>query len=170
MQFINAKESLVVDAIDGLLRSSGGAHLARLDGYPGIKVVLRTDHRPGRVAIVAGGGSGSRTGARLLRRQGHADRRGLGEVFASPSIDAVFAAIMAVTGKRGCLAHRQELHRRPAELRPRRELARARGRIPVEIVIDADDVALPDSSSRAASPARCSSTRSPATMPRRGRT
>ena len=56
MQFINGTESLVVDAIDGLLRSSGGAKLARLDGYPGIKVVLRTDHKPGRVAIVAGVG------------------------------------------------------------------------------------------------------------------
>ena len=54
-QFINAKESLVVDSLDGLLRSSGGANLARLDGYPGIKVVLRTDHKPSRVAIVAGG-------------------------------------------------------------------------------------------------------------------
>jgi len=38
MQFINGKESLVVDALDGLLRSSGGANLARFDGYPGIKV------------------------------------------------------------------------------------------------------------------------------------
>ena len=59
MQFINTKENLVVDSLDGLLRASGGANLARLDGYPGIKVILRTDHNPNRrVAIVAGGGSG----------------------------------------------------------------------------------------------------------------
>jgi hypothetical protein len=32
-QFINAKETIVTDAIDGLLATSGGA-LTRLDGYP----------------------------------------------------------------------------------------------------------------------------------------
>ena len=58
-QFINAKETLVVESLDGLLRASGGSNLARLDGFPAIKVILRTDHKRDRkVAIVAGGGSG----------------------------------------------------------------------------------------------------------------
>mgnify|MGYP000221053418 CR=1 FL=1 len=55
-QFINSKEALVVEAIDGLLRGSGG-RLARLDGYPHIKVVLRTDWDRSKVAIVSGGGA-----------------------------------------------------------------------------------------------------------------
>ena len=41
-QFMNAKEDLVTEAIDGVLRMGGGC-LARLDGYPHIKVVVRTD-------------------------------------------------------------------------------------------------------------------------------
>ena len=36
--FINARETLVTDAIDGLIAASGG-RLARLDGYPDIRVV-----------------------------------------------------------------------------------------------------------------------------------
>ena len=41
-QFINARETLVTEAIDGMLRTAGG-RLTRLDGYPHIKVVVRSD-------------------------------------------------------------------------------------------------------------------------------
>ena len=145
MQFINAKESLVVDAIDGLLRSSGGAHLARLDGYPGIKVVLRTDHRPGRVAIVAGGGSGHEPAHACFVGKGMLTAAVCGEVFASPSIDAVFAAIMAVTGKGGCLVIIKNYTGDRLNFGLAAERARALGR-KVEVVIVKDDIALPDSS------------------------
>ncbi|MEP2138005.1 MAG: dihydroxyacetone kinase, partial [Erythrobacter sp.] len=56
-QFLNAKEDLVREAIDGLLACSGGA-LARLDGYPHIKVVHRADWDRSKVALISGGGSG----------------------------------------------------------------------------------------------------------------
>jgi dihydroxyacetone kinase len=126
MQFINIKENLVVDSLDGLLRASGGANLARLDGYPGIKVILRTDHNPNRkVAIVAGGGSVC------------------GEVFASPSVDAVFAAIMAVTGKAGCLVILKNYTGDRLNFGLAAEKARALGK-KVEVLIVADDIALPD--------------------------
>ena len=95
-QFINAKEQLVVDALDGLLRSSGGKNLARLDGYPGIKVILRTDHKASQVAIVAGGGSGHEPAHAGFVGPGLLTAAVCGEVFASPSVDAVFAAIMAL--------------------------------------------------------------------------
>lgn len=55
-QFMNSKETLVTEAIDGQLRTSGG-RLARLDGYPHIKVVVRTDWDRSKVALVSGGGS-----------------------------------------------------------------------------------------------------------------
>ena len=41
-QFVNAKDDLVKEAIDGLLACSGGT-LARLDGYPHFKVVYRAN-------------------------------------------------------------------------------------------------------------------------------
>ncbi len=56
-QFMNSKDTLVTEAIDGLLRTAGG-RLARLDGYPHIKVVVRTDFDRSKVALVSGGGSG----------------------------------------------------------------------------------------------------------------
>ena len=56
-QFINTKESLVTDALDGLLAGSNGA-LYRLDGYPHIKVVCRSGWDKSRVALISGGGSG----------------------------------------------------------------------------------------------------------------
>lgn len=142
-QFIDARESLVVDAIDGLLRSSGGANLARLDGYPGIKVVLRTDHRPNRVAIVAGGGSGHEPAHAGFVGRGMLTAAVCGEVFASPSVDAVFAAIMAVTGKAGCLVIFKNYTGDRLNFGLAVERARALGRR-VEVVIVKDDIALPD--------------------------
>ncbi len=146
-QFIDARERLVVDAIDGLLRSSGGAGLARLDGYPGIKVVLRTDRKPNRVAIVAGGGSGHEPAHAGFVGRGLLTAAVCGEVFASPSVDAVFAAIMAVTGpgKRdpGCLVIFKNYTGDRLNFGLAVERARVRGR-KVEVVIVKDDIALPD--------------------------
>ena len=56
-QFINAKENMVIDAIDGTIAASGGA-LTRLDGYPHIRVVVRADWDKSKVALLSGGGSG----------------------------------------------------------------------------------------------------------------
>lgn len=56
--FVNAKEQLETESIDGLRRASGSVAIARLDGYPHIKVVCRTDHQSSKVAIISGGGSG----------------------------------------------------------------------------------------------------------------
>ena len=48
-QFINSREGIVTEALDGLVRISGG-RLARLDGYPHVRVVVRTDWHRDRVA------------------------------------------------------------------------------------------------------------------------
>lgn len=144
MQFINTRENLVVDSLDGLLRASGGANLARLDGYPGIKVILRTDHNPNRcVAIVAGGGSGHEPAHAAFVGPGMLTAAVCGEVFASPSVDAVFAAIMAVTGKAGCLVILKNYTGDRLNFGLAAEKARALGK-KVEVLIVADDIALPD--------------------------
>jgi ATP-dependent dihydroxyacetone kinase len=142
-QFINTKETLVVDSLDGLLRSSGGAKLARLDGYPGIKVILRTDHKSSQVAIVAGGGSGHEPAHAGFVGLGLLTAAVCGEVFASPSVDAVFAAIMAVTGKAGCLLIFKNYTGDRLNFGLAAEKARALGK-KVEVVIVKDDIALPD--------------------------
>ena len=101
-QFMNSKETLVTEAIDGLIRTSGGK-LARLDGYPHIRVVVRTDWDRGKVALVSGGGSGHEPSHAGFVGQGLLTAAVCGDVFASPSVDAVLAGILAVTGKAGCL-------------------------------------------------------------------
>ena len=141
-QFINSKEALVVEAIDGLLRGSGG-RLARLDGYPHIKVVLRTDWDRSKVAIVSGGGSGHEPAHAGFVGQGMLTAAVCGDVFASPSVDAVLAAILSVTGKAGCLLIVKNYTGDRLNFGLAAERARAFG-LSVNMVIVDDDVALPD--------------------------
>ena len=101
-QFINTKEALVTDAIDGAILTSNG-QLCRLDGYPHIKVVLRTDWDRSKVALVSGGGAGHEPAHVGFVGKGMLTAAVCGDVFASPSVDAVLAAILAVTGQAGCL-------------------------------------------------------------------
>ncbi len=54
-QFVNKKEDIVAEAVDGVIATSGGL-LIRLDGFPHIRVVLRADWDKSKVAIVSGGG------------------------------------------------------------------------------------------------------------------
>ncbi len=141
-QFINSKETLVVDALDGLLRLSAQARLARIDGYPHIKVVCRTDHKPSRVALVSGGGSGHEPAHAGFVGKGMLTAAVCGEVFASPSVDAVLAGILAVTGKGGCLLIVKNYTGDRLNFGLAAEKARAHGK-KVEMVVVADDIAIP---------------------------
>ncbi|MEM6933553.1 MAG: dihydroxyacetone kinase subunit DhaK, partial [Pseudomonadota bacterium] len=141
-QFINGKDTLVTDAIDGTLRTSGG-RLARLDGYPHIKVVVRTDWNRSKVALVSGGGSGHEPSHAGFVGQGMLTAAVCGDVFASPSVDAVLAGILAVTGKAGCLLIVKNYTGDRLNFGLAAERARAQG-VKVEMVIVDDDVALPD--------------------------
>lgn len=141
-QFINAKENLVTDAIDGLLATSGGA-LSRLDGYPHIKVVYRSDWDKSKVALISGGGSGHEPAHAGFVGAGMLTAAVCGEVFASPSVDAVLAGILAVTGKAGCLLIVKNYTGDRLNYGLAAERARALG-LNVEMVVVDDDIALPD--------------------------
>ena len=141
-QFVNAKEDLVKEAIDGLLACSGGT-LARLDGYPHIKVVYRTDWDRSKVALISGGGSGHEPAHAGFVGPGMLTAAVCGEVFASPSVEAVLAGILAVTGDAGCLLIVKNYTGDRLNFGLAAERARALGR-KVEMVVVDDDVALPD--------------------------
>jgi dihydroxyacetone kinase len=141
-QFINAKEALVTEAIDGTLRTGAG-RLARLDGYPHIKVVVRTDWDKSKVALVSGGGSGHEPSHAGFVGQGMLTAAVCGDVFASPSVDAVLAGILAVTGRAGCLLIVKNYTGDRLNFGLAAERARAFG-LKVSMVIVDDDVALPD--------------------------
>ncbi len=141
-QFINAKENLVTEAIDGTLRTAGG-QLARLDGYPHIKVVVRSDWDKSKVALVSGGGSGHEPSHAGFVGQGMLTAAVCGDVFASPSVDAVLAGILAVTGKAGCLLIVKNYTGDRLNFGLAAERARSFG-LKVSMVVVDDDVALPD--------------------------
>ena len=141
-QFVNAKDDLVKEAIDGLLSCSGGT-LARLDGFPHVKVVYRTDWDRSKVALISGGGSGHEPAHAGFIGPGMLTAAVCGEVFASPSVEAVLAGILAVTGDAGCLLIVKNYTGDRLNFGLAAERARALGRR-VEMVVVDDDVALPD--------------------------
>ncbi|MEP4198439.1 MAG: dihydroxyacetone kinase subunit DhaK [Aliishimia sp.] len=141
-QFINSKETLVTDAIDGLLETTGGA-LTRLDGYPHIKVVCRADWDKSKVALISGGGSGHEPAHAGFVGAGMLTAAVCGEVFASPSVDAVLAGILAVTGDAGCLLIVKNYTGDRLNFGLAVERARAFG-LKVSMVVVDDDIALPD--------------------------
>ncbi len=141
-QFINTKEHLVIEAINGGLRTAKG-RLARLDGYPHIKVVVRDDWDKSRVALVSGGGSGHEPAHAGYVGKGMLTAAICGDVFASPSVDAVLAGILAVSGPAGCLLIVKNYTGDRLNFGLAAERARAYG-IKVSMLIVDDDIALPD--------------------------
>ena len=141
-QFINTKESIVTEAVDGLIAASGGK-LARLDGYPHIRVVVRNDWDKSKVALISGGGSGHEPAHAGFVGEGMLTAAVCGDIFASPTVDAVLAGILAVTGSSGCLLIVKNYTGDRLNFGLAAERARQFG-LNVEIVIVDDDVALPD--------------------------
>lgn len=141
-QFLNSKENAVTEAIDGVLVASGGA-LSRLDGYPHIRVVVRSDWDKRKVAIISGGGSGHEPAHAGFVGKGMLTAAVCGDVFASPSVDAILAGILAVTGPAGCLLIVKNYTGDRLNFGLAAERARAYG-LNVSMVIVDDDIALPD--------------------------
>jgi dihydroxyacetone kinase len=154
--FVNAKEQLVTESIDGLRRASGNPAIARLDGYPHIKVVsvLITSRQ---VAIMSGGGSGHEPSHAGFVGKGMLTAAVCGEIFASPSFDAVLAAILTVTGKGGCLLIVPNYTGDRLNFGLAAERARGLGKR-VEMVIVSDDIAIPDIAQPRGVAGCCSST------------
>ncbi len=141
--FFNTREAIVTEALDGLLLSRAPGQLARLDGYPSIKVILRADWDRSKVAVISGGGAGHEPAHAGFVGRGMLTAAVSGEIFASPSVDAVLAAIRAVTGDAGCLLIVKNYTGDRLNFGLAAERARAEG-YRVEMVIVADDVAIPD--------------------------
>ena len=141
-QFMNSKENIVTEAVDGIVAASGGK-LARLDGYPHIRVVVRNDWDRSKVALVSGGGSGHEPAHAGFVGEGMLTAAVCGDVFASPSVDAVLAGILAVTGPAGCLLIVKNYTGDRLNFGLAAERAKAFG-LDVSMVVVDDDVALPD--------------------------
>jgi dihydroxyacetone kinase len=140
--FFNRRETIVTEALDGLLLTSSNGRLARLDSFPDIKVILRADWDKSKVAIISGGGAGHEPSHAGFVGKGMLTAAVSGEIFASPSVDAVLTAIRAVAGPKGALLIVKNYTGDRLNFGLAAEKARAEG-FDVEMVIVADDIAIP---------------------------
>lgn len=138
--FLNHRDTLVQDSLQGLIATSAG-RLTRLDGYPQIKVVVRADWNKEKVAVISGGGSGHEPAHAGFVGPGMLTAAVCGEVFASPSVEAVLTAIRAVTGRSGALLVVKNYTGDRLNFGLAAERARQMG-LRVEMVVVGDDVSL----------------------------
>lgn len=141
--FYNDRKRLVNDAIEGVIISSRHRNLTRLEIDPAIRVVVRNDWDKSKVAIISGGGSGHEPAHVGFVGKGMLTAAVCGDLFASPSVDAVLNAIVAVTGDRGCLLIVKNYTGDRLNFGLAAEKAKRHG-LKVEMVIVGDDISLPD--------------------------
>lgn len=140
-KLINDPRHLVREVLEGLVDTTPG--LALLDTE---NVLVRHDERLPEdrpVVVLSGGGSGHEPGHAGYVGRGMLAGAIAGDVFTSPSVDAVLAAIKATAGPRGAVLIVKNYTGDRLNFGLAAEMATAQG-IPTEIVVVADDVALRD--------------------------
>lgn len=138
--FVNNPHDVVNESLEGLLVNE---KLALLDCFPEVRVVVRQDWDKSKVALISGGGSGHEPTHAGFVGEGMLTAAVCGDVFASPTVDAVLSAILAVTGDAGCLVIIKNYTGDRLNFGLAVEQARAMG-YKVETVTVADDTALGD--------------------------
>ena len=138
-KLINDPRHVVRDMLEGTVARSPG--LALLDTE---NVVVRRDADGSRqVAVLSGGGSGHEPAHAGYVGHGMLTAAVAGDVFTSPSVDAVLAGLRRVAGPAGAVLVVKNYTGDRLNFGLAAEMARAEG-IPVEVVTVADDVALRD--------------------------
>ncbi|MBX3540163.1 MAG: dihydroxyacetone kinase subunit DhaK [Chelatococcus sp.] len=139
-KLINDVLKVVPETLEGFVRLH--PDLALLDGYA---TVIRGDiesfRASGKVAVISGGGAGHEPAHAGYVGRGMLTAAVSGDVFASPSTDAVFAALMVVGTPAGVLMVVKNYTGDRINFGLAAEMARAHG-IPVETVVVDDDAAL----------------------------
>ncbi|MHB9836061.1 dihydroxyacetone kinase family protein [Paraburkholderia terrae] len=138
-KLLNDPSRVVREMLEGLAMLAPDTALLR-----DANVVVRRDlpeAHARRVAIISGGGSGHEPAHAGYVGDGMLAAAVCGEVFTSPSTDAVLAAIRASAGPNGALLVVKNYTGDRLNFGLAAELARAEG-IPVEVVVVADDVSL----------------------------
>ncbi|MEO8723472.1 MAG: dihydroxyacetone kinase family protein [Sphingobium sp.] len=146
-KLINAPDAVTRDMLSALARSD-----SRLMIEPDHGIVIRTDYLAyrdsGKVALISGGGSGHEPAHAGYVGKGMLTAAVAGEVFTSPSVDAVLAAIRLVTGPAGCLLIVKNYTGDRLNFGVAASIARGEGLNVATVLVD-DDVAIPAGKSRA---------------------
>jgi len=139
-KLINDPLNVVPEMLRGLVQLDH-----RIDVDPEHNIVFRADlaefRLSGKVAIISGGGAGHEPAHAGYVGPGMLTAAVVGDVFTSPSVDAVLAAIRLVTGDAGVLLIIKNYTGDRLNFGLAAELARAEGYV-VEMVVVADDVAI----------------------------
>ncbi|MDW5376130.1 dihydroxyacetone kinase subunit DhaK [Halomonas sp. HP20-15] len=143
--FYNAPDDLVAEILEaeaylGPVRLSSAAS--------GMRLMLRADwdkdrHGNDQVAVLSGGGSGHEPAHAGFVGEGMLTGAIAGNLFASPSVEAVLSGIREVCGQAGCLLIVKNYTGDRLNFGLAAERARGEG-LAVEMVIVADDIALED--------------------------
>ena len=140
-KLINDPSTAVRDMLEGVVALSPSTILLSEEN-----VVIRSglpEAGQRKVAVLSGGGSGHEPAHAGYVGAGMLTAAVAGDVFTSPSADAVLAGIKAAAGPAGALVIVKNYTGDRLNFGLAAELARAEG-IPVEIVVVADDVSLKD--------------------------
>jgi dihydroxyacetone kinase len=138
-KLINGADRVVEEMVEGLVATHPG--LRRLAGRWVIVGADRREPKDRRVAPISGGGSGHEPAHAGYVGAGMLAAAVAGDVFTSPSPDAVLAAIRAVSGPAGAVLIVKNYTGDRLNFGLAAEFARSEG-TPVELVIVADDAAL----------------------------
>jgi len=138
-KLINDPSSVVREMLEGIARQA--PHVAILGDENVLVRQALPEPSQRSVALISGGGSGHEPAHGGYVGCGMLSAAVCGEVFTSPSTDAVLAAIRATAGNKGALLIVKNYTGDRLNFGLAAELARAEG-IPVEIVTVADDVSL----------------------------
>ncbi len=140
-KLINDPSAVVRHMLEGVVALSPASILLADENVVIRSGLPEADQR--KVAVLSGGGSGHEPAHAGYVGAGMLTAAVAGDVFTSPSTDAVLAGIRASAGPAGALVIVKNYTGDRLNFGLAAELARAEG-IPVEIVVVADDVALKD--------------------------
>lgn len=141
-KLINDAEHVVVDSLVGVAAAHSDTQRVDLDNM----IVYRaTPTRPGKVAIVSGGGSGHEPLHSGFVGEGMLDAACCGQVFTSPVPDQIMAATQQVDAGAGVLHIVKNYTGDVMNFEMAAEMAAAESGVRVESVIVEDDVAVQDS-------------------------
>lgn len=141
--FFNDRTALVNDAIEGAIVTAPYKNLVKLKTDPSMRIVVRKDWDKKKVAVVSGGGAGHEPTHIGFVGKGMLTAAICGDLFASPSVDAVLTAITSVTGDAGCLLVIKNYTGDRLNFGLAAEKAKQLG-YKVEVVMVKDDISLPD--------------------------
>lgn len=135
----NDAANAVVESLDGFLLTR--PDLVSLSGYPSTKIVTRRVIDRTKVALVSGGGAGHEPAHAGFCGEGLLTAVVCGDIFASPNVHAIYAALIHCAGEAGTLLIVKNYTGDRLAFSAAAERARLKG-VRVEVVFVSDDAAL----------------------------